>query len=524
MASFFKARIRNKIAILPVSAVLVVCIFALVYFTTNKKSELFRVFSEQATSTANLLAFGLGVALDSDRFDAIAEGFNVTKGIGTVSYILIYDNTNTFLNSYNPDSIHVDEKRTGFSDKPVNVGAYIEKATPIKFGKQMYGTVVVGLSLKSIDKAIEESFLFMLAVGLIITMISGLAAFLFSKRIVRPLETVQKAMDALGNHNLAQHCTVNTSDETAVMAQSVNSAIDSLRDSISITSKGADKISDSIVKLSSISNSMAENSSTVSEKIQTASSSLESAIVRVENMKKSTNDVSFAVQTLAASIEEMNTSLTEVSKNCSHESQISSSASVKAKEAHGVMKDLGETAKEITIINVVINNIAQQTNLLALNAAIEAASAGEAGRGFAVVAQEVKSLAQKTAEATNKIAGQIKNIQTKITDAIKVIVDITSVIEEINTISHAIETSVEQQSITIGEISKIGGKTSHNTEAMSTDITKWADEMTTISTGISAVNDAAFVTAQSTADIKLSIEELESLSQELMNNVKQFVL
>ena len=151
MFAFFSTRIRNKIALLPVIAVLVMTIFTLIYFPTNKKTELQNVLSEQVTATADLLAFGLGVALDSDRFDAIAEGFDVTKGVGAVSYILIYDNANNFLSAYNPDSIKISESRTDFSHKPVKNGEYLEKATKIRFGKQAYGTLVVGVSIASID-------------------------------------------------------------------------------------------------------------------------------------------------------------------------------------------------------------------------------------------------------------------------------------------------------------------------------------------------------------------------------------
>jgi twitching motility protein PilJ len=82
------------------------------------------------------------------------------------------------------------------------------------------------------------------------------------------------------------------------------------------------------------------------------------------------------------------------------------------------IKRLGESSQEIGEITELISDITEQTNVLALNAAIQAASAGEAGRGFSVVAEEVQRLAERSGDATRRIAALVKAIQTDTHDAV----------------------------------------------------------------------------------------------------------
>src|SRR4029077_18897250 len=110
------------------------------------------------------------------------------------------------------------------------------------------------------------------------------------------------------------------------------------------------------------------------------------------------------------------------------------------------VREMTEAAQRIGDVVRLINEIASQTNLLALNATIEAARAGDAGKGFAVVANEVKSLANQTAKATEDISAQISAIQSATRQAVQAIRGIGGTIGEISQISTSISTAVQEQS------------------------------------------------------------------------------
>lgn len=149
---------------------------------------------------------------------------------------------------------------------------------------------------------------------------------------------------------------------------------------------------------------------------------------------------------------------------------IATRASGQASDAVGMSEMLSEHAKSIESILGLIRDIAGQTNLLALNATIEAARAGDAGRGFAVVAQEVKSLANQTARATDDIAAKIAAIQSATRSTVETNASIRATVSEVQESADRIRTAMEVQAQTVTAITAAVDETALAADSMSATI------------------------------------------------------
>jgi methyl-accepting chemotaxis protein len=149
---------------------------------------------------------------------------------------------------------------------------------------------------------------------------------------------------------------------------------------------------------------------------------------------------------------------------------VASRAGAQSQTAVGVSKALSAQVEAIESILGLIRDIAGQTNLLALNATIEAARAGDAGRGFAVVAQEVKSLANQTARATDDIAAKISAIQSATRQTVEANDSIQSTVDEVQVSADRIRKAMETQAQTVTMITAAVDETALAADSMSSTI------------------------------------------------------
>lgn len=206
------------------------------------------------------------------------------------------------------------------------------------------------------------------------------------------------------------------------------------------------------------------NLSTVVGEVHGNASSLAIAAAEIaegnQDLSNRTEQQASALAETAASMEQLGTTVRQNADNARQANQMALNAStvaIKGGEVVGevvqTMKGINDASTKIADIISVIDGIAFQTNILALNAAVEAARAGEQGRGFAVVAGEVRSLAQRSADAA-------REIKSLISDSVQRVHQGTEMVDQAGATMREIVTSIERVTDIMGEISNASAEQS----------------------------------------------------------------
>ncbi|WP_247877082.1 MULTISPECIES: methyl-accepting chemotaxis protein [Azospirillum] len=255
------------------------------------------------------------------------------------------------------------------------------------------------------------------------------------------------------------------------------------------------------------------------EVVRSADSMRGEANVMLENARQTSHhsdSVAHAVQeatseveSVAAGAEQLRASIDEITRSITQSTQLARGAVDEAGRTDSIVQGLSEASRKIEEVVGLINNIAGQTNLLALNATIEAARAGEAGKGFAVVAQEVKSLANQTAKATDEIGAEIAAVQAATTAAVNAIRAIVNTIRQVDESLSTVAAAVEEQDAATRDISE-------RSQRAATDTVAVLQEMR-------LVQQAAETTGHSAGAVQTTTEELSRSFNRLDNEIEAFI-
>ena len=341
-------------------------------------------------------------------------------------------------------------------------------------------TIGVSAMEDEVLASVRELATVIIGIAVVVAGVGALLVALIGTRIARPLKDIQSVMAAVANGDLTQTVAVKSGDEVGQAAESINKSMENIRGVLQV-------VTDAINRLAGTSADMAAASEEVSasiEEVASTATQFSATLARMLNNARLMNDTSREVsehasageQSLEAIVEQMH----ELRKNTN--------------ELADKVNTVGASSKKIGEIVNTINNIAEQTNLLALNAAIEAARAGEHGRGFAVVADEVRKLAEQSAQATAEIAALVRQTQ----------VDIDAAVREM----HDESVHVDQLLVTVRE----SANQLHKILDAVNEITDQIEELTK---GLTEVNASGHEIASATEEQAASIQHIATSAHEL---------
>ncbi|CAK0757349.1 Protein PilJ [Gammaproteobacteria bacterium] len=328
----------------------------------------------------------------------------------------------------------------------------------------------------------------------------------------RNQEAILRLLDEITNladGDLTVHATV-SEDFTGAIADSINYAVDALRDLVAAINTTTVQVSGAAQETQATAMHLAEASEHQAQEIRRASATVDAMAHAMEQMATKADDAVVVAQNSVRTAKQGAEAVRDTIKGMG-------AIRDQIQETSKRIKRLGESSQEIGEILALINDISDQTNILALNAAIQAAMAGEAGRGFAVVADEVQRLAERAGNATKQIDALVRTIQS---DTNETVISM----EETTTDVVRGAKLAEDAGSALSEIDNVSGQLAELIHHISQSAQGQVRSAVHISETMNVIQEITTQTSAGTQDTAASIGHLADLSNELRRSVAGFKL
>ncbi len=328
----------------------------------------------------------------------------------------------------------------------------------------------------------------------------------------RNQEAIMRLLDelsSLADGDLTVQATV-TEDITGAIADSINYAIEALRELVTTINESAIQLDGATRQAQAAAAHMAKASGAQSRQISSASESMADMAASIEEVSGNSERCADVAR---HSVDIAHKGGDAVRRTIDGMNAIRETIQETSKR----IKRLGESSQEIGNTVELINDIAEQTNILALNASIQASMAGEAGRGFAVVADEVQRLAERAANATKQIEVLVRTIQADTNEAVVSMERSTT-----DVVGGAL--LAENAGAALEEIEQVSNQIANLVQNISASARQQAVASGSISKNMQVVREISTQTAESSSVTSASVAKLAALAAQLRKSVAGFRL
>ena len=386
-------------------------------------------------------------------------------------------------------------------------------------------------------KGLTSTTIIQIAISIIAVIVGMIIALFITRYVDDRLKKISKYSSELADYNLTYLDKNITHDEFGEVITSLNNTVSTLNNIMTNVKDSGESLLVGNTEMLSMFNSIFDEINTASSSLQTITANMEESSAAIQELSSMSNSVN---ENTKLSVEKAKHGL-ELAKSIETNSSLVHKNAIASKEHvenifHTSSDKLKSALEKVQIVQNIstmsnsILEISEQTNLLALNAAIEAARAGEHGKGFAVVSDEVRKLAEQSAQAVNYIQENIQAVLLAVNDLSSSSTELLDILETdiIKNYENLIDVAIEYKSTGLSvkdmasDFTNIANETSISIDDISKTITSLSNVMSEVADSSNEIAQTMSTISYSCNDAVETSEDSKNIAENLSDLVSKF--